>query len=58
MNVEELMTPDPRSVQATAAVGDVMGLLEELDVRHIPVLDGKHWWVWFPTATFVPSPWM
>jgi acetoin utilization protein AcuB len=41
MYVEELMTRNPKAVQATASVGDVMGILEELEIRHIPILDGR-----------------
>ncbi|HMR09276.1 MAG TPA: CBS domain-containing protein [Polyangiaceae bacterium] len=41
MVVEEIMTKDPTTVDAAAAIRDVISVLFELDVRHLPVVDGK-----------------
>jgi acetoin utilization protein AcuB len=41
MVVEEIMTKDPTTVDAAAAIKDVISVLFELDVRHLPVVDGK-----------------
>lgn len=37
----DLMTPEPKVVVDTASVGEAIELLEELDVRHLPVVDGE-----------------
>ncbi len=41
MVVAEIMTKDPMTVDAGARIRDVITSLFELDVRHIPVVDGK-----------------
>lgn len=38
--VADVMTPDPVTVQADTAVGDVATLMVDRDVSRIPVLDG------------------
>jgi CBS domain-containing protein len=40
--VEDVMTPDPVTVQADTAVGDAATLMVERDVSRLPVLDGDH----------------
>ncbi len=40
MKVSELMTPEPKTLDVTATVRDAILLLNELDVRHLPVMDG------------------
>jgi acetoin utilization protein AcuB len=39
MQVSELMTPSPRTLDVTATVRDAVVLMNELDVRHLPVMD-------------------
>lgn len=40
MNVQDVMTENPSTVRASTPVGDVAELLTELDVRHLPVMEG------------------
>lgn len=35
----DLMTEDPRIIRAGASVADAMEVLEQLDIRHLPVTD-------------------
>jgi acetoin utilization protein AcuB len=39
MIVREIMTPDPFSVKATSNVRQLLRVLAEADVRHLPVVD-------------------
>lgn len=39
-SVEDVMTPDPVTVQANASIEDVATLLAEKDVSRLPVLEG------------------
>lgn len=41
MQVSELMTPNPKTLDVTATVRDAIVLLNDLDVRHLPVMDGS-----------------
>ena len=41
LTADELMTAEPKVVGDTASVGEAIELLEELDVRHLPVVDGE-----------------
>lgn len=41
MVVAEIMTKDPVTVDAAARIRDVISSLFELDVRHIPVVEGR-----------------
>lgn len=38
--VEDVMTPEPATIQATASIEDVATLLAEKDVSRLPVLEG------------------
>lgn len=38
---QEIMTRDPVTVPPQATIGQVMGVLQELDVRHVPVVQGQ-----------------
>lgn len=40
MLVRDIMTAEPASVSFNASLGEVADLLYEMDVRHIPVVDG------------------
>lgn len=40
MTVDEIMTEDVTTVEETASIGDALQLLEELDIRHLPVVRG------------------
>ncbi|MES1174534.1 MAG: CBS domain-containing protein [Myxococcales bacterium] len=40
MFVEEAMSRDPRSVSSETSVREVMRILVENDIRHLPVVDG------------------
>jgi len=40
MNVAAILTPDPVSVPVQASVDAAMELMEQRDIRHLPVLDG------------------
>lgn len=37
----DLMTSNPRTIQDGASVADAIEVLEELDVRHLPVVDSE-----------------
>jgi len=39
--VDEVMTPDPRTLPARASVNDAMMLLRHENIRHVPVLDER-----------------
>lgn len=39
MQVSELMTPNPITVEHTVTIREAMGLLHEYDMRHLPVVD-------------------
>jgi acetoin utilization protein AcuB len=41
MNVADVMTADPVTVGPTETVRDAMATLYELDIRHLPVVDGS-----------------
>lgn len=41
MVIGEIMTENPASAPATATVADVVARLYELDVRHLPIVDGS-----------------
>jgi acetoin utilization protein AcuB len=41
MTAGELMTPNPATVTAQASVAEVWDLMRELDIRHVPVVDGE-----------------
>ena len=40
MKIADLMTPDPVTVGATAPLADALATLQELGIRHLPVLEG------------------
>ncbi len=39
MIVQEIMTPNPVTVEVTDSIGDVIDVLNDLDIRHVPVTD-------------------
>lgn len=39
MIVQEIMTPNPATVEVTETVGTVIEVLNDLDIRHLPVID-------------------
>lgn len=39
MQAREIMTADPIVAQADATVGEVLRMLHDLDVRHLPIVD-------------------
>ena len=41
MVVKEVMTSEPVTADAGAKISDVISALFELDVRHLPVVDGS-----------------
>lgn len=41
LNVSDVMTMDPATIQTTATVGEAIRELEALTIRHLPVLDGQ-----------------
>jgi acetoin utilization protein AcuB len=41
MVVEEIMTPKPMTVAPTTTVRDVIAALQEIDARHLPVVEGS-----------------
>ncbi|MEZ4226433.1 MAG: CBS domain-containing protein [Polyangiaceae bacterium] len=41
MVVEEIMTKDPTTVDASTPIREVISVLFELDVRHLPIVDGN-----------------
>ena len=40
MIVQEVMTANPVTVEVTDTIQDVIDVLNELDIRHVPVVDG------------------
>ena len=40
MNANDLMTPNPITVETTTTIGEARRLMWEHDLRHIPVMDG------------------
>lgn len=40
MTARDVMTPDPVTATAQASIAEVWDLMRELDVRHVPVVDG------------------
>jgi acetoin utilization protein AcuB len=40
MTAQELMTADPASVSPSASLAEAWDLMRELDVRHLPVVEG------------------
>jgi acetoin utilization protein AcuB len=41
VTAQEIMTRHPVTVPPQATIGQVMGVLQELDVRHVPVVQGQ-----------------
>ncbi|MGM0576085.1 MAG: CBS domain-containing protein [Myxococcota bacterium] len=41
MDLNEIMTPNPVTVQVDATVADAFNLLQSVDVRHLPVVEGS-----------------
>jgi len=41
MVVEEIMTADPKTLRSTSSIRNAVSILFELDVRHLPIVDGK-----------------
>lgn len=41
MKVEEIMSPDPSTIQEHETVGDALGLMNRMDERALPVVDGS-----------------
>jgi acetoin utilization protein AcuB len=41
MTAQEIMTPDPATVTPKATIAEAWDLMRELDVRHLPVVDGE-----------------
>ena len=41
MQINEIMTSNPRTIDLTTTIGQAWEELRELDVRHLPVVDGK-----------------
>ena len=41
MTARELMTPNPASVTPLATIAEAWDLMRELDIRHLPVVDGE-----------------
>jgi acetoin utilization protein AcuB len=41
MTARELMTADPATVSPTATIADAWDLMREMDIRHLPVVDGE-----------------
>ena len=39
MNAQDMMTPDPITIKAHAKLREAVEILQNLDVRHLPVLD-------------------
>lgn len=39
LTAEDLMTPNPRTILDGASVADAIQILEEIEVRHLPVVD-------------------
>ena len=40
MIARDIMTPDPVTVTVTATVADAAAMLRDLEIRHLPVVDG------------------
>jgi acetoin utilization protein AcuB len=40
MLVNELMTPNPKTLDVSVTVRDAVALLAELDIRHVPIMEG------------------
>jgi acetoin utilization protein AcuB len=40
MTAQEIMTPDPATVTPKTTIAEAWDLMRELDVRHLPVVDG------------------
>lgn len=41
MLVNELMTPNPRSLDVTGTVREAVTILADLDIRHLPIMEGS-----------------
>jgi acetoin utilization protein AcuB len=41
MRADELMTENPTTIQPTASLAQAMTILHEMDIRHLPVVDGE-----------------
>ena len=41
MNVRDIMTPAPETIQATATIEEAAQKMFERDIRHLPVLQGR-----------------
>jgi acetoin utilization protein AcuB len=41
MTARELMTPDPVTIAPGATIAEAWDLMRELDIRHLPVVDGE-----------------
>ncbi|MHC5210922.1 MAG: CBS domain-containing protein [Planctomycetota bacterium] len=41
MNVSEILSPRPITIQADAGVDDALALMDDQDIRHLPVQDGE-----------------
>jgi acetoin utilization protein AcuB len=41
MLVSELMTPQPKTLDVTGTVREAVALLADLDVRHLPIMEGQ-----------------
>ena len=39
--IREVMTPDPAVVSAKESIADVVALMDEQKIRHVPVVDGE-----------------
>ena len=40
MNARDVMTPNPVTVTAKASVAEVLDLMRDLEIRHVPVVEG------------------
>lgn len=40
MKVRDLMTPNPRTLDADATLGDAVAIMKRHKIRHLPILDG------------------
>ena len=40
MSAQDLMTPNPVTVASNASVAEVLDLMREQEIRHVPVVDG------------------
>jgi acetoin utilization protein AcuB len=41
MTAQEIMTPDPVTVTPKTTIAEAWDLMRELDIRHLPVVDGE-----------------